>query len=241
MRNVLDDLTRWHHHGIPAAVGRVIAVDGSSPRQPGAALAVDAFGQIIGSVSGGCVEAAVVQAAEVSILDGARGVHSFGYSDDESFGVGLTCGGTVHVYVEPFDWPDVAVELNDSLHGGNPVALITVVDGPFVGAKALVRADGTVSGGIGGPDLTRTVRRDALGELTVGRSVMRRYGCAGEAQCDDVTVFVESFVAPPRMVIFGAVDFTAALVDVAKLLGFHVTVCDARAAFATRGAIPGRR
>lgn len=238
MRNVLDDLTRWHDHGIAAAVGRVVAVDGSSPRQPGAALAVDASGVIIGSVSGGCVEAAVVQAAQASILDGVRGVHSFGYSDDDAFGVGLTCGGTVHVYVEPFDWPEIAAELHDSLNGGSPVALATVVQGRFVGAKALVRADGTMAGSVGGPELTRAVRRDALGELAAGRTAMRRYGCSGQAQHDDVAVFVESFVAPPRMIILGAADFTAALVNTAKLLGFHVTVCDARAAFATQARFP---
>jgi xanthine dehydrogenase accessory factor len=105
MREVLDDIERWRGAGKQVAVARVVGVDGSGPRDPGATMAVSQDGEVAGSVSGGCVEGAVVQEA-LAVLAGERdrGVVTFGYSDDEAFAVGLTCGGTVHVFVEPLDW-----------------------------------------------------------------------------------------------------------------------------------------
>jgi xanthine dehydrogenase accessory factor len=105
MKEVLDDIERWRAAGHRVAVARVVGVEGSGPRDPGATMAVSESGEVAGSVSGGCVEGAVVEEA-LAVLCGAheRGVVSFGYSDDEAFAVGLTCGGTVHVFVEPLDW-----------------------------------------------------------------------------------------------------------------------------------------
>jgi xanthine dehydrogenase accessory factor len=124
-------------------------------------------------------------------------------------------------------------ELRDALRAGDPVALATVIEGPNVGAKLLVRPDGGSTGSLGDPGLDRVVARDARGELEAGLTSTRHYGVHGEARERAVSVFIESFALPPRMIIFGAVDFTAALVKVAKVLGYHVTVCDARAVFAT--------
>ncbi len=124
-------------------------------------------------------------------------------------------------------------ELRDALRAGEPVALATVIEGPNLGAKLLVRPDGTATGSLGDENLDRVVARDARGELEAGLTSTRHYGAHGEAREEIVSVFVESFALPPRMVIFGAVDFTAALAKVAKVLGYHVTVCDARAVFAT--------
>jgi xanthine dehydrogenase accessory factor len=105
MKEVLDDIERWRRAGRRVAVARVVGVEGSGPRDPGATMAVSDEGEVAGSVSGGCVEGAVVQEA-LAVLSGdrERGVVTFGYSDDEAFAVGLTCGGTVHVFVEPLDW-----------------------------------------------------------------------------------------------------------------------------------------
>ncbi|HUI48636.1 MAG TPA: XdhC/CoxI family protein [Acidimicrobiia bacterium] len=124
-------------------------------------------------------------------------------------------------------------QLRDALRAGEPVALATVVEGPNVGAKLLVRPDTHVSGSLGDANLDRVVTRDAQGELESGLTSTRHYGVHGEARERDVSVFIESFAPPPHMIIFGAVDFTAALAKVAKLLGYRVTVCDARAVFAT--------
>jgi xanthine dehydrogenase accessory factor len=128
--------------------------------------------------------------------------------------------------------------LRDALIAQEPVALATVVAGPNIGAKLLVRPDRLIDGTLGDADLDRVVTRDALGELEAGITSTRHYGVHGEAREEAVTVFIESFALPPRMIIFGAVDFTAALTRVAKVLGYRVTVCDARAVFATVQRFP---
>jgi xanthine dehydrogenase accessory factor len=136
--------------------------------------------------------------------------------------------------------PTLFDALRDALRDEAPVALATLIDGPAgqLGAKLLVRPDENAMGTLGDVDLDRVVARDALGELAAGLTATRHYGLHGEARQSDVAVFVESFAPPPRMVIFGAVDFTSALVKVAKILGYRVTVCDARAPFATEARFP---
>jgi xanthine dehydrogenase accessory factor len=129
-------------------------------------------------------------------------------------------------------------ELRDALRAGEPVALATVVEGGSLGAKLLVKPDGGFSGSLGEANLDRVVARDARGELEAGLTSTRHYGAHGEARERDVSVFIESFALPPRMIIFGAVDFTAALAKVGKVLGYRVTVCDARAVFATMLRFP---
>ena len=104
MRELLRDLDRWRKQGKRVALARVVDIEGSGPRQPGAAMAVNEDGEVIGSVSGGCVEGAVVTEALDVLATGDRRIVTFGYSDDDAFAVGLTCGGTVHLYLEPLDW-----------------------------------------------------------------------------------------------------------------------------------------
>jgi xanthine dehydrogenase accessory factor len=104
MRDLLDDLDRWRAEGVPVAIARVVDLDGSGPRSPGAAMAVNQRGEVVGSVSGGCVEGAVVTEALEVLRTGRRKVVTFGYSDDDAFAVGLTCGGTIHLYIETLDW-----------------------------------------------------------------------------------------------------------------------------------------
>jgi len=216
-------------------LARVIQVDGSGPRLPGAAMAVNEDGEVAGSVSGGCVEGAVVEHALTLLERGGSELVTFGYSDDDAFAVGLTCGGTIRLLIEPYEGFD---EIADALKSGHPVSVATVFGGPDLGAKLLVDADGVVAGSLGNAELDRIVARDAQGELAAGTSAARHYGPCGEARSDDVSVFIESFAPAPRMLIFGAVDFTAALASAAKLLGYHVTVCDAREVFATKRRFP---
>jgi xanthine dehydrogenase accessory factor len=104
MKDLLDDLDRWRAAGRRVAIARVVDIEGSGPRQPGAAMAVAEDGEVIGSVSGGCVEGAVVGEALEVLASGAPRLCTFGYSDDEAFAVGLTCGGTIHLFIEPLDW-----------------------------------------------------------------------------------------------------------------------------------------
>jgi len=133
--------------------------------------------------------------------------------------------------------------LRDSLRAEQPAALATVIEGPGVGNKLLVRPGEEPIGTLGDPRLDRVAGRDALAELEAGRTGVRHYGSAGEANPDEagvtpVDVFIESYAPPPQMLIFGAVDFTAALARVAKVLGYRVTVCDAREVFATKRRFP---
>lgn len=255
MKEVRADIERWRRAGRRVAVARVVGVEGSGPRDPGATMAVSEDGEVAGSVSGGCVEGAVVTETLAALADGRPRRCTFGYSDDEAFAVGLTCGGTVHVLVDP-DLPPVYDALAAAWDGDEPVALATVVDVaagdvgragpgpetakvlPALGASMLVRQDGTAEGSLGSSALDGVVRRDAVGALATGLSATRHYGASGEARQREVEVFVEVFGPPPRMVIFGAVDFTAALARLAKVLGYRVTVCDARPVFATEARFP---
>jgi xanthine dehydrogenase accessory factor len=239
VKEILGDVERWRRQGRRVALARVIDVEGSGPRGPGATMAVSEDGEVAGSVSGGCVEGAVMEAALESLATGERGLLTFGYSDADAFAVGLTCGGTVHLYVEPFEWAlDVHDALVAALMADEPAALATVVAGQGVGAKLLYRPGEPLMGALGTAGLDTVVGRDAAGELSAGSSRLRHYGGRGEIGRDEVSVFIESFVAPARMIIFGAVDFTAALVRMARVMGFRVTVCDARPAFATKARFP---
>lgn len=235
MRGLLAALDRWRKQGKRIAIARVVDIEGSGPRDPGAAMAVSEDGDVIGSVSGGCVEGAVVTEALDVLATGARRMVSFGYSDDDAFAVGLTCGGTVHLFIEPLDWIEA---LQAAVRDHRPAVLVTVVDGPGAGDKLLLVDGEEPAGQLADPDLHRVVQRDAEAALASGSTSVRRYGACGEANEDTVTVFLEAYAPPPQLLIFGAVDFTAALVRVAKVLGFHVTVCDARKVFATKARFP---
>lgn len=231
MREVQADVDRWTKAAKRVAIARVVGVEGSGPRDPGATMAVSEDGEVSGSVSGGCVEGAVVAEALDVLRTNTPKLCTFGYSDDEAFAVGLTCGGTVHVFVEPLD------DLHRQAETGTVLA--TQIEGPYPGAKLLAGpAQRAPQGTLHDPDLDRVVLRDALAELDQGLTATRHYGLHGEARQREVSVFIESFAPPPRMVIFGAVDFTAALAKTAKVLGYHVTVCDARPVFATRNRFP---
>ncbi|MFY9587163.1 MAG: XdhC/CoxI family protein [Actinomycetota bacterium] len=238
MREILDDIRRWREAGTAIAIARVVAVDGSGPREQGATMGVTTDGEVAGSVSGGCVESAVVTEA-LAVLSGETGAHvvTYGIADEDAIAVGLTCGGTIHVLVAKGD-DEVLGPLEDALRNGRPVALATRVDGPDAGGQMLVDADGATLGTLGEADLDRVAGRDALAALRSSFSGTRHYGSRGEARKQDVEVLLESFAPPPRMVIFGAVDFTAALARAAKVLGYRVTVCDARETFATRQRFP---
>ena len=247
MRDLLPDFAAWRRNNTRFAIARVVDIEGSGPREPGAAMAVAESGQVVGSVSGGCVEGAVVSEA-LAILAGDKpsGVVTFGYSDDEAFAVGLTCGGIIHLFIQPAD--ELIAPLFDTLdehmRSHEPVALATVIDGPHTGATLLVAPNNTRLGTLGTTELDRVVTRDALGELEAGTTGVRHYGPDGQTTPEDlvdtptVKVFIESFAPAPQMWIFGAVDFTAALARVAKILGYRVTVCDAREIFATRRRFP---
>ncbi|MFF1357912.1 XdhC family protein [Streptomyces sp. NPDC058297] len=245
MLDIADELNRWAGQGRDFAVATVVSVGGSAPRPPGAALAVDSEGTVIGSVSGGCVEAAVYELCVQVLQDGGSVLERFGYSDEDAFAVGLTCGGVIEVLVTPVraDAPDrpVFAAAFAAAARGETAALVRVARGPaeLRGGAMLVRADGSYEGGLdGGAGLERTVAGEARALLAAGRTGTFDLSADG-SHCDaDLTLFVESSVPPPRMIVFGAVDFAAALVRAGKFLGYRVTLCDARPVFATRARFP---
>ncbi|WP_045879643.1 XdhC/CoxI family protein [Pseudofrankia sp. DC12] len=311
MRELTEQLRGWRRSGTPFAVATVVGVRGSAPRQPGAVMAVDASGEALGSVSGGCVEGAVYDVATEVLATGAPVLTTYGISDDDALAVGLTCGGIIDILVAPAGEP--MFETLDSVAAGVPVALVTVLSGPAPDAgpdRAAAssgrneagpgRGDAGVASGpgdlgrqlavwpdrvvgtLGSPGLDHAVVDDARGMLAAGRTGARHYGACGERSPvdaasrdapgsdgagdgapggqrwneawsgraadgllgeaglppDAVTVFVQAFAPPPRMLVFGAIDYAAAVVSMGRFLGYRVTVCDARPVFATARRFP---
>ncbi|WP_409473779.1 XdhC family protein [Streptomyces sp. HC307] len=242
MLDIAEELNRWVAEGRDFAVATVVAVGGSAPRDPGAALAVDRDGTVIGSVSGGCVEGAVYDLCVQALQDGETVRERFGYSGEDAFAVGLTCGGVIDVLVTPIASGDrVFAAALSAAAQGEPAAVARVARGPagLLGSALFVRPDGTTEGGLGGhPELDRTAAAEARALLDSGRTGTVELSEDGSHCPGGLTLFVESSVPPPRMIVFGAIDFAAALVRAGKFLGYHVTVCDARPVFATRARFP---
>ena len=240
MRDVLEPILDWYDSGMTFGLATVVNTFRSAPRQPGAAMAVSTQDEVVGSVSGGCVEGAVFEVAKQAIDTGEPFFEKYGFSDDDAFAVGLTCGGILHVYVEPVDrrtFPELRA-VADSVHRHEPIAVATVVTGARnVGVRRVIWGDRT-SGSLGSSGLDHAIDDDARGMLAQGLTGQRHYGLDGQRRMDEVSVFVQSFAPPPRMLVFGAIDFAAAVARVGKFLGYHVTVCDARGVFATTKRFP---
>ncbi|MFJ8189533.1 XdhC family protein [Streptomyces sp. NPDC096094] len=245
MLDIAEELNRWVEQGRAFAVATVVAVSGSAPRRPGAALAVDADGTAIGSVSGGCVEGAVYELCRQALDDGETVLERFGYSDEDAFAVGLTCGGVIDILVTPVRAdgparPALATALTAAARG-EAAAVARIVSGPaeLTGRALVVRPDGSRAGGFGAhPELDRTVAAEAGAFLDTGRTGTLEIGEQGSRCGAPLTLLIESSVPAPRMIVFGAIDFASALVRVGKFLGYHVTVCDARPVFATEVRFP---
>ncbi len=243
MREVLPELMAWWRAGESVGVGTVVATFQSAPRPPGASMVVGPDGTAVGSVSGGCVEGAVYDLAQSVAGDGVPRLERYGVSDDEAFAVGLTCGGILDVFVEKVDqasFPELG-EIAEDIEAGRPVALATVVahqDPSRLGARLIVRGEAGTSGTLGSSRADDAVRDDAIGLLASGRSEVLHYGPDGERRGEGMQVFVWSFAPKPRMLVFGAIDFAAAVARVGAFLGYSVTVCDARPVFATNSRFP---
>ena len=261
MRDVLPELLAWWRAGETVGVGTVVATFQSAPRPAGASMLVGPDGTAVGSVSGGCVEGAVYELAQSVVADGTPVLERYGVSDDDAFAVGLTCGGILDVYVERVDarsFPELG-EIAAEVEAGRPVALATVIEHPDpsrLGRRVIVRPDEVVrdekvadpapgrplrhglSGSLGSPRADDAIHDDALGLLAAGHNATLTYGPDGERRGEGMRVFVWAFAPKPRMLVFGAIDFAAAVARVGSFLGYHVTVCDARPVFATATRFP---
>ena len=254
MREVLPELMGWWRAGQTVGVGTVVATFRSAPRPPGASMLVGPAGEAVGSVSGGCVEGAVYELGRSVVGTGQPVLQRYGVSDDDAFAVGLTCGGILDVYVERVDqetFPELG-GIADDIEAGRPVAVATVVDHPDpsrIGGRVVVRPDPgedatdeerarAVEGTLGWPRADAAVVDDVRGLLAAGHHQTLTYGPDGERRGEGMRVFVWAFAPPPRMLVFGAIDFAAAVARIGNFLGYHVTVCDARPVFATNSRFP---
>ncbi|QIG44492.1 XdhC family protein [Nocardioides anomalus] len=243
MRDVLPELLKWWENGDEVGVGTVVATFQSAPRPPGASMLVGPDETAVGSVSGGCVEGAVYSLAQEVVEAGEPVLQRYGVSDDDAFAVGLTCGGILDVYVEKVSrqtFPELG-EIAADIEAGRPVALATVIEHPdpdWMGRRMIVRPGHDPVGTIGSPRADDAVRDDAMGLLAAGHNATLSYGPDGERRGEGMRVFVWAFAPKPRLLVFGAIDFAAAVARVGAFLGYHVTVCDARPVFATASRFP---
>jgi len=252
VRDVLPELMQWWRAGESVGVGTVVATFRSAPRPAGASMLVGPGGEAVGSVSGGCVEGAVYELGQEVVASGDPVLQRYGVSDDDAFAVGLTCGGILDVFVETVSqqtFPELGA-VSDDIEAGRPVAVATVIDHPdpaWVGRRLVVRpedaagadtAQGMAAGSLGSPRADAAVTDDARGLLAAGRTETLTYGPDGERRGEGLRVFVAAYAPRPRMFVFGAIDFAAAVAQVGSFLGYRVTVCDARPVFATASRFP---
>ncbi|EFL36786.1 xanthine dehydrogenase, partial [Streptomyces viridochromogenes DSM 40736] len=240
MRDILPVLGRWYAARHPFGLATVVEVSRSAPRDPGAAMAVGPDEEVVGSVSGGCVEGAVFELARDVVASGEARLESFGYSDEDAFAVGLTCGGEITLLVRPVsaELDPAFGEVAASVGAGEPVTVATVTGGPAPRGATLAVWPDRVAGTLGASGLDAAVTADARGELALGATGLRHYGPEGQRREDSVGVFLQSFAPPPRMLVFGAIDYAAAVARIGDFLGYRVTVCDARPVFATPRRFP---
>jgi xanthine dehydrogenase accessory factor len=242
VQDVLAELAAIWRAGGTAGVGTVVRTFSSAPRQPGAAMVVAPDGSVSGSVSGGCVEGAVYETALEVVETGVPRLERYGVSDDDAFAVGLTCGGILDIFIEPlsqntFPHLDLVV---DAITGHRPVAVATVIAHPdpaWLGRRLVIGPE-SAEGSLGSGRADDAVTDDARGLLAAGRSEVLTYGPDGQRRGEGMEVFVASHAPRPRMLVFGAIDFAAAVAQQGSFLGYRVTVCDARPVFATSARFP---
>jgi len=230
-----DIAAAWLREGRRFVQALLVEVEGSAPLPEGAMMLVGEAGEIEGSITGGCVEGALVTEAE-AILAGERGpgIATYGISDELAGTVGLMCGGIVHIFLQELAGPAGAAELAalDAHLEGRPAAVATLLEGEHAGARLAV-VDGEPVGSLGPLALLdRNVAREAAGLMEEGKTTIRRYGLDGATLGDELPVHVRAYAPPPQMVIFGAIDFSAALAAFASRIGYRVVICDARDRFA---------
>lgn len=242
MQDVLADLVKIWRSGGTAGVGTVVRTFSSAPRSPGAYMVVAPDGSVSGSVSGGCVEGAVYELATETIQTGKPTLTRYGVSDDDAFAVGLTCGGTIDIFTEAISektFSDLGL-VAEAIADHRPVAVATVIAHTVadeVGRRLVITPD-DVSGTLGSSRMDGAVVDDARGLLASGRSEVLSYGPNGQRRGEGMAVFVASHAPRPRMLVFGAIDFAAAVAEQGSFLGYRVTVCDARPTFATSARFP---
>src|SRR6266702_2583647 len=228
MRDVMEPLLEWWRSGATVGIGTVVSTWSSAPRQPGASMLVGPDGSAVGSVSGGCVEGAVYELAKGVAQTGTPVLQRYGVSDEDAF--------VERVNRDSF--PELG-EVATAIRESTPIAVVTCVAGDEtrLGRRLVVWTDRT-AGTLGTARLDSAAADDSRGLLATGRSGTLRYGRDGQRRGDELSLFVAAHAPRPRMIVFGAIDFAAAVARIGAFLGYRVTVCDARPVFATARRFP---
>jgi xanthine dehydrogenase accessory factor len=230
MRNLLPQLEHWRGQGKQVALATLVQINGSAPQPLGARMAVADSGEMLGSVSGGCVEGAVAQEALAVLAAQEPRLVEYGIADELAQSVGLACGGQIGVFIEPWPGGDpLIVAYEQALRDARMVALATVVRGPTRGCRLLVRPNRQTQGTLGSQGIDHLTTGRATTLMTLQRSDLVTYTEQGEP----AAVFIDVQPPPPKLVIVGAVHIAIPLITFAQVLGFHTIVLDARSAFAT--------
>lgn len=231
MRDILPDLDRWSAENKPIALATVIQTWGSSPRRPGAKMAITPDGMITGSVSGGCVEGAVFDAGVEVLKKNRPQLLHFGVADETAWEVGLACGGSIDVFVQPLA-SEIFHRLRSVIAEERPAVNVSVVRGPdeLLGRELLLGDEGRVTGTID-KELDPRALEEAKESLAIGES--RRVMLN-----ENVEIFVEVILPPPTLIAVGGVHITIALMALAKALGYRTVVIDPRSAFGNETRFP---
>ncbi|MEV4950855.1 XdhC/CoxI family protein [Paenarthrobacter nitroguajacolicus] len=239
MLGVLEQLAAWHAAGTDCAIATIVTSTGSIPRPVGTAMAISGQGTVVGSISGGCVESELVHLAAEVMDTRIPTIRHFAVSDDDAGVIGLMCGGSMEVLVQaagPAELPGLG--LISTVAANDPVAIATIIsEGPHLG-RSMIVTDSSWTGTLGNADLDTSAVTQTRRHLGTGNPATVSMGVTGDCAENDLTLLLSSTASQPQMLVFGAIDFAHALVRSAKLLGYSVTLCDARPVFATKERFP---
>jgi len=230
MKALLKEINYWYEQGYRCMLATIVKTEGSSPREIGATMAIRNDGQVAGSISGGCIEAAVIEEALIIINDNSDEQKSkliaYGGVDEFGWDVGLTCGGSIWVFLEVIE-PSILEALNQLTD--EPFAICTRIDKNNSG-KILITSQGIVSGSLDSSKLEKLILEKVLD--------LPDWDLVGLQNHQGLEVFIQCFACPPHLIIFGAVDFTRSLCKIAKMLNYRITICDSRSKLLTPERFP---
>jgi xanthine dehydrogenase accessory factor len=232
MREILSDVIRWRKEGKPVALATVTKTWGSSPRGVGAKMAFTPNGDISGSVSGGCVENAVVEAGIKALKSNQPKLLHFGVSNESAWDVGLACGGSIDVFVQPLDW-EIFQALENILKEDKKAALATMVRGPkeFLGYELLMDE--------GGQRIVGSIDKSLDGSIVILAKEILSHGASQTLEMNpEIEIFIEAILPPPTLVVVGGVHIAVALMALAKTLGYRTILIDPRKAWGNAERFP---
>lgn len=237
MREIWYDVEKWRQDGLGSTLATVVSVQGSSLRPAGSKMAISSQGHISGSVTGGCVEGAVFEEAQIVRESGVPRLASYGVSDESAWEVGLSCGGSIEVFIESMDtpaWHVLYPAIQDCLRHKKSACLATVINGQNIGKKRIIIGINQDYGDLGTPMINQQLSSFLNNQQNpADPTIITIHTKEGETR-----LFIEYLLPPPRLLVIGAVHIAIPLVSMAKTIGLETIVIDARSAFATQDRFP---